>query len=204
MSPYFIIPACVTPACSQMASLSTPSISELEQIEALFDDDRWFDAVEKYEEHKKLIDETLASEKVASEKVASEKVASEKVSKIKQASGELKHLMQELKSTEGWELKSHPEDADDVWYRYEEDKQTHSFRTEGFVKAPLLNLISLIYEFDLFPNWCKCGVMLLLLDLAVDLSVFRHLTLINFFLLFDLPHQTNEKLVSSLFFFFPT
>ena len=160
MSPYFIIPACVTPACSQMASLSTPSISELEQIEALFDDDRWFDAVEKYEEHKKLIDETLASEKVASEKV----------SKIKQASGELKHLMQELKSTEGWELKSHPEDADDVWYRYEEDKQTHSFRTEGFVKAPLLNLISLIYEFDLFPNWCKCGVMLLLLDLAVDLS----------------------------------
>ena len=125
-----------------MASLSTPSISE--QIEALFDDDRWFDAVEKYEEHKKLIDETLASEKV---------------SKIKQASGELKHLMQELKSTEGWELKSLASDVDDVWYRYEEDKQTHSFRTEGFVKAPLFNLISLIYEFDLFPSWCKCGVI---------------------------------------------
>ncbi len=66
--------------------------------------------------------------------------------------------MREFTTTDGWTLKSAADSRDQIWYREEppagpDQPPTHSFRTEGFIDAPLFNLLALIYEFDLFPKW---------------------------------------------------
>ena len=61
----------------------------------------------------------------------------------------------------GWEVICAEKGKDHVYYRREENDTKNddkvsgkmSFRVEGFVEAPLLNLASLIYELDMWPKW---------------------------------------------------
>ena len=126
---------------SQSASISISTTEQAEsqsasisKIESLYDDDRFFDAVDA------LDNLQLAQDNIES---------NEKLMKVQRASQEINNLMREFESTEGWTLKSSTSSDDDVWYRWEEDSGTHSFRVEGFVHAPLFNILALIYEFDL-------------------------------------------------------
>jgi hypothetical protein len=130
---------------SQSASISVSTTEQAEsqsasisKIESLYDDDRFFDAVDA------LDNLQLAQDNIES---------NEKLMKVQRASQEINNLMREFESTEGWTLKSSTSSDDDVWYRWEEESGTHSFRVEGFVHAPLFNILALIYEFDLFPSW---------------------------------------------------
>jgi len=56
----------------------------------------------------------------------------------------------------GWKVICDSKGKDHVYYRDEDGGELGgkmSFRVEGFVEAPLLNLASLIYELDMWPNW---------------------------------------------------
>jgi len=74
------------------------------------------------------------------------------ISRTHRITQELKQVCKDFESAEGWTFKSWKSDNDQCLYRLEEDG-THSFRVEGFVDAPLFNLLALVYEFDLFPLW---------------------------------------------------
>jgi len=66
-----------------------------------------------------------------------------KLSRTHRINTELKQVMKEFETTDGWEPKWNALSDDDIWYRLENDG-SHSFRVEGFIDAPLFNLLSLV------------------------------------------------------------
>jgi len=52
----------------------------------------------------------------------------------------------------GWTSMSEVSEGDMTWYR-DEGGGKQSFRCQGFIEAPVINLASLIYELDLWPTW---------------------------------------------------
>ena len=55
--------------------------------------------------------------------------------------------------TSGWIRVTQETDLRHVWYKEEKDTDSYSFRVEGLCRAPLFNMLSVVYEFDLFKNW---------------------------------------------------
>jgi len=65
---------------------------------------------------------------------------------------ELKVLLQDFSSTEGWNL---VKEADGVktFYKHESSTPVHSIRLEGVVESPLFDVTAVVYEADLYKNW---------------------------------------------------
>jgi hypothetical protein len=66
--------------------------------------------------------------------------------------------METINDTKGWVVDSSSSKNVKVSYRMIPGRPTVSIRIEGIMKAPILNILSLVYETDLFHTWvplCK-------------------------------------------------
>jgi hypothetical protein len=165
---------------SQPTELTAEIQTEIQDIIALYKNDYWFGAsnrlellIEKYYEQQcttttsstSTTDTTPTATRSLEEEhhkfthtplpaifTHINNVHSPIIARVHRVCRELKHVMREFETTDGWTLKSWDSSTDQIWYKEETDG-THSFRVEGFIDAPLFNLMALIYEFDLFPLW---------------------------------------------------
>jgi hypothetical protein len=67
-------------------------------------------------------------------------------------------FMESINSTEGWTIDSSSTKRIKVSYKKEEGQPTCTIKLEGIMHAPMLNLVSLANETDLFHTWiplCK-------------------------------------------------
>ena len=56
-------------------------------------------------------------------------------------------------SKDGWVSVTEEKAKYRVWYKEEVETSSYTFRVEGMVNAPLFNILSVIYEFELFKTW---------------------------------------------------
>lgn len=64
---------------------------------------------------------------------------------------EIRDVIATLDSADGWTL-SYDSASTKVWYRREAHTSTHTMRVDGTIRAPLLNLVTLLYEADLYKD----------------------------------------------------
>jgi|Transcript_6458 hypothetical protein len=75
------------------------------------------------------------------------------IREIRQEAERVAHLRQTLSSDDLWTVVS---DRFGVRTLFREDEETHPFhliRVEGYVEAPLLDLLAILCEIDLWPGW---------------------------------------------------
>lgn len=125
-----------------------------ERLEELLTADKYFEAIrtldESESESDRAVEATAVGEDGPTKVDGGAGAVIERVRRIKREI--IEDLVATCTGSEGWTLKSSSRSVDKVYYKQEEDG-THSFRVEGFLNVPLFNLLALIYEFDLFPNW---------------------------------------------------
>jgi hypothetical protein len=65
---------------------------------------------------------------------------------------EMEALIAEITDNTGWTVLREDKNGKTL-YRAEEGMDAHSFKVSGTMKAPLLNVLAVIYELDLWSNW---------------------------------------------------
>jgi len=126
------------------------------KVKQLFADDRYAMAVGVLKQLKEDMKDDAAFRKLVKSDVV--------LSEVEEMGQEMCDLVASVApntlGSGGWKPISAEPGCDHVFYRDEngDDKDETkvgkmSFRVEGFVEAPLLNLASLIYELDLWPKW---------------------------------------------------
>lgn len=62
-------------------------------------------------------------------------------------------IYDEMISEKDWEVQG---DSDGIksFFKHEENSPVYSIKFEGEVDYPMLNLLSIFYEIDLYPKWC--------------------------------------------------
>eukprot|EP00002_Diphylleia_rotans_P027324 TRINITY_DN5472_c0_g1_i1.p1 TRINITY_DN5472_c0_g1~~TRINITY_DN5472_c0_g1_i1.p1 ORF type:complete len:318 (-),score=43.86 TRINITY_DN5472_c0_g1_i1:292-1245(-) len=63
-----------------------------------------------------------------------------------------RRLLSTFESSDGWQL-FYENDGIKTWYQGVEGNPAYSFKIEGMVNAPLINVVSICYEVDMFSNW---------------------------------------------------
>lgn len=71
---------------------------------------------------------------------------------IRLVNSEIRHLLEECESKDGWTQVNSTKGII-TYYRKEATAKTHSFKVQGEVKAPLVNMLACVYEVDLFGKW---------------------------------------------------
>lgn len=79
------------------------------------------------------------------------RLASQFIQQVQAECAQVAALKKALNDQENWTL-SYDGIETKVWYRRESDTSTHSLRIEGTIRAPLINVASLLYESDLYER----------------------------------------------------
>jgi len=65
---------------------------------------------------------------------------------------ETSHLLQEFHTLNGWSLVKKKNEVS-TFYRHEEGDLMHSIRLEGVISCPIFDVLAVVYEVDLYPEW---------------------------------------------------
>lgn len=86
------------------------------------------------------------------------------------------HFLEELKDMKGWNKHTDKEDYK-IYYRQEEGLKIISLFIEGIINAPLINIMALLAEVDLFNEWvplCKESKLVGEFSHLRKLAYFKH------------------------------
>jgi len=84
--------------------------------------------------------------------ILQKKLWTPELEKLRKESEEVQQLLNDFNSYNGWIL---TRDADGIktFYKHEDPNPIHSIRLEGMIDCPLLNILSVVYEVDLYTGW---------------------------------------------------
>jgi hypothetical protein len=126
--------------------------SVINDIKTLIKDEQVLEAVELL---KKTFDATEIDELAQSNKyIHFAKQCKEEISSLLSELDPIKTTSSnESSDASGWVAVNAETEKYRVWYKEETKTSSYTFRVEGMVNAPLFNILSVIYEFDLFKTW---------------------------------------------------
>ena len=141
-----------------MASLATGGDGDtkdtlIQEITKLIQDEQVLEGVEKF----RALESELGSDSGKLDEIVQN---NRFVKFAQQCNMELTRFLDELApigsseaSKDGWVSVTEEKAKYRVWYKEEVETSSYTFRVEGMVNAPLFNILSVIYEFELFKTW---------------------------------------------------
>lgn len=94
---------------------------------------------------------TLSSTDAAAAALLQKKISTPLIKQVDDECAQLGTFQSALDHDIGWTLSYDGADTK-VWYRREEDTNSHSIRIHGTIRAPLINIAALLYESDLYES----------------------------------------------------
>lgn len=139
---------------SQQAPKSLPSTDELteklDEIENLYDQDLTLECAKRLAFIFTIMPHVRNSEDPSYKSVI-DRLNSQKFIMILEESKQVKSFLESLENKEDWNLSYKGSDIE-VWYKHEHNSPLHSIRIQGTIRAPLLNIATLLYESDLYSQ----------------------------------------------------
>lgn len=133
-----------------MVTLPENVMSKLEQVEALYGDDKLLRCSRILSELTIELD-SMKGTSMDMASVLQEKLDSPFFQRVQCECEEVHAFKQALNDDQGWTLSYDGADTK-VHYRREPDTSSHSILITGTIRAPLVNIAALLYEADLYPS----------------------------------------------------
>lgn len=128
----------------------------LDRAVELYQSDRCMQARQLVDDVQTRVDVALSQSVVAEndalQKLVSRLETDHVVSMIRRYSDDVHSIRETLASEAGWLLQG-SSGTTKTYYRHERDAALHTVRVEGWMNFPLFEILSILYEVDLHPQW---------------------------------------------------